>query len=171
MARNIELKARLTNPVAARHTAGRLATAGPNIEHQRDTYFAVPHGRLKLREIVGKPAQLVYYERSDSPDAKASDYQLLTIAEPNFLREMLTAALGLRIVVEKRREIFLYHNVRIHLDEVVGLGCFLEFEAVLGNGVDDAKGREQIDFLLGQFELSPNDLLSRSYSDMLTNDI
>jgi len=34
--------------------------------------------------------------------------------------------------VSKRREIYLWHNVRIHLDAVTGLGSFVEFEAVLG---------------------------------------
>lgn len=167
MPRNIELKSRLVNLAAARNTAARLATDGPSVEEQRDTYFAVAYGRLKLREIVGHSAQLVFYERPNAPEAKVSEYQLLTINDPNLFRTMLTAAVGVWVVVEKRREIFLYHNVRIHLDEVVGLGHFLEFEAVLGNGVDEAKGREQIDFLSREFELLLADLLSQSYSDLL----
>jgi len=70
-------------------------------------------------------------------------------------------------VVEKRREIFLVDNVRIHLDEVVGLGPFLEFEAVLGPEVDDAQGRVQVDRLAEAFAVRPADLQRCSYAEML----
>jgi predicted adenylyl cyclase CyaB len=70
-------------------------------------------------------------------------------------------------VVEKHREIYLYRNVRIHLDEVRGLGSFLEFEAVLGPGVDQVAGQSQLDFLAREFSLDRGDLLSGSYSDMV----
>ena len=167
MPRNIELKARLRDPEGARQIAERLATERIGMQQQRDTYFSVPHGRLKLREIAGQPAQLVWYERPDSPDAKASDYQLLSVAEPERLCKVLADALGIRVIVDKRREIFLYHNVRIHLDEVAGLGSFLEFEAVLSDAIDDERGREQVAFLSREFGLLPEDLLLHSYSDML----
>ena len=71
-------------------------------------------------------------------------------------------------MVVKNREIFLYHNVRIHLDEVDRLGSFLEFEAVLGPDVDDAKGHAQLDKLAAEFGIDPKNLLPGSYADMIT---
>ncbi len=165
--RNIELKARLGDLESARRVAARIATETLGVQEQVDTYFTCGHGRLKLREIDDVSAQLVGYARADRPEPKASDYQLVPIADPEALKAALTATLGVRCVVRKRREIFLYHNVRIHLDEVAGLGTFLEFEAVLGPDVDDSTGQAQLQELSAIFALNPADLLSGSYADMI----
>ena len=69
--------------------------------------------------------------------------------------------------MEKRRDIFLHHQVRIHLDDVVGLGHFIEFEAVLGPSLDEPAGRVLIDTLIDQFGISPADLLTNSYGEMV----
>ena len=153
--------------MVARATAARLATAGPLSETQIDTYFHCRHGRLKLRQINGSRAQLVWYARSDRPDAKASDYRLVTVAEPELLKQALAEAWGTLVVVEKRREIYFYHNVRIHLDEVAGWGEFLEFEAVLGSGIDEQAGKAQVAWLQNEFQIAAADLLEGSYSDLL----
>jgi predicted adenylyl cyclase CyaB len=169
-ARNIELKARLADVTAARAVAQRLATAYLGVENQRDTYFNCPRGRLKLREIQGKTSQLIAYERADKANAKQSDYRLIELADANTsckLRELLAAVLGVTVVVQKTREIFLHRNVRIHLDVVAGLGSFIEFEAVVGGEIDDDAGRAQVAWLQQQFGIESGDLLARSYSDML----
>jgi adenylate cyclase class 2 len=167
LARNIELKARLHDLAAARNVAQRLATASLGIQQQTDTYFHCRRGRLKLREITGQIAQLVSYERADQVDAKGSDYQLIDVPDPAALKHALSAALGVRIVVAKRREIYLVDNVRVHLDEVAGLGEFLEFEAVLSPGRDDASGHQQLLELQAAFGIRPGDLLAVSYADLL----
>jgi len=92
---------------------------------------------------------------------------LAPIAHPETLKAALTAALGVRAVVEKRREIFLHHNVRIHLDDVLHLGSFLEFEAELGPASDEAAGRALIESLMRDFAIAPADLLPGSYAEML----
>ena len=166
--RNIELKARLTDVVAARKLARAIATRQLEMQHQVDTYFHCRRGRLKIRQIDGLSAHLVWYARPDEPGPKASDYVLVPISNPETLKAALTAALGLRCVVEKQREIFLCGNVRIHLDEVTGLGSFLEFEAVLGPDVDEAAGRSQLDDLAEKFSVDRLDLLAGSYGDMIT---
>jgi predicted adenylyl cyclase CyaB len=165
--RNIELKARLADLDAARKTAVAIATERLGTQHQVDTYFHCRHGRLKLRQIDRLRAELVWYARPDQEGPKPSDYQVAPLAHPETLKAALTAALGVRAVVEKRREIFLYHNVRIHLDDVVHLGQFLEFEAVLGPALDESTGLALLDRLMGQFAISPADLLARSYGEMV----
>jgi predicted adenylyl cyclase CyaB len=166
-ARNIELKARIADFTAAIVTARSLAAEPPQSVHQIDTYFNAAHGRLKLREVTGREAQLVWYSRSDQAEAKSSDYRLVPAADPAALKQALGAALGIKQVVEKQRLVFMYGNVRIHLDEVVGLGFFLEFEAVLGPGIDDSAGRAQVEFLKSAFRLRGEDLIAHSYSDLL----
>jgi predicted adenylyl cyclase CyaB len=167
MLRNVELKARVEDPDAARTLARQVATEALGTQWQVDTYFHCGQGRLKLRQIDGQLGQLVWYARPDQPGPKASDYLVVPISEPEPLKAALAAAFGVRCVVRKRREIFLDHNVRIHLDEVEGLGSFLEFEAVLGAEVDDAMGHRQLDELARQFGLDQADLLSGSYADMI----
>ncbi len=105
MARNIELKARLRDPAAARAVALRLAPASTEVERQVDTYFVVPHGRLKLREIEAGTARLVWYVRDDAAAARASDYRLVDVVDAAGLKEALSFALGIRAVVKKHREI------------------------------------------------------------------
>jgi predicted adenylyl cyclase CyaB len=161
------LKARLHDMAAAREVAQRLATASLGVQQQTDTYFRCYHGRLKLREISGQLAQLVSYERPDCADAKGSDYQLIDIPDPVALKQSLSSALGIRIVVAKRREIYLVDNVRIHLDEVAGLGEFLEFEAVLSPDRDDAAGHQKLAELQAAFGIQQEDLLACSYADLL----
>jgi len=164
--RNIELKARLTDLEVARQTAAALATERLGVQHQLDTYFFCRDGRLKLREIDDHRAELIAYTRPDQQSPKGSDYLRVPVSDAPLLKAVLTAALGLRCIVEKRREIFLVHQVRIHLDEVPGLGCFLEFEAVLGPEVDEAQGHAQLAELMAHFGLSTADLLPGSYGEM-----
>lgn len=179
-ARNIELKARLHDLTTAREIAKRLATEYLGFQQQTDTYFHCPLGRMKLREIiawppgarpaesspVGREAQLIWYERPDQAESKESNYQLVEITDPDRVRQLKTE-MGIWRIVSKRREIFLHHNVRIHLDEVDRLGTFIEFEAVLREGIEDATGKAQVAELEKEFGIAAADLLATSYADLL----
>lgn len=164
--RNIELKARLRDLAAARATARRVATSDEGVQQQVDTYFRCQEGRLKLREIGGVRAQLIWYRRPDVLEPKASDYYLVEVADANSLKKALETALGVRQVVAKRREVFLHENVRIHLDQVQGLGDFLEFEAVLSATDSDAAGQAAVQRLRDQFQLAAGDLIAESYLEL-----
>lgn len=164
--RNVELKARLASLERARAVAADLATDRLPDQHQVDTYFACRHGRLKLREIAGARTELIWYDRPDQTEPKPCRYLRLAVPDAAALKQALSAALGVRTVVDKDREIYLHHNVRIHLDRVRGLGTFLEFEAVLQPGDEVARGRQQVDWLREQFGISPGDLLTGSYADL-----
>jgi adenylate cyclase, class 2 len=167
MPRNIELKARLPDPAAATAVAERLCGRIAKMERQIDTYFRCTRGRLKLREIDGRKAELIWYERPDRAEAKASDYLIVPVADPAGLKQALTLALGIRGIIGKLRRIYLFKNVRIHLDEVDGEGSFLEFEAVLGDGGGADEGERLVGELQREFGIAPADLLTGSYGDML----
>jgi predicted adenylyl cyclase CyaB len=164
---NIELKARLASLETAREVASRLATERLEDQLQIDTYFHCKQGRLKLREIDRERAELIWYERPDQSEPKASNYCLVPVDDPAAAKQALVAALGVRQVVEKHREIYLYHNVRIHLDRVVNLGEFLEFEAVLGPDVSADEGNAQVAYLREQFGIASSDLATGSYADLI----
>jgi adenylate cyclase class IV len=57
--------------------------------------------------------------------------------------------------------------VRIHLDEVDGLGVFLEFEAALSekDGAEVSEGR--LELLRRKMRIEERDLVAVSYSDLL----
>lgn len=164
--RNIELKARIDSLEAARAVCRQFANLKAE-EHQTDTYFRCSQGRLKLRERNPEPAQLVAYSRSDAAAPRASDYWLVPVLDPAALKAALSTALGVLVVVEKEREIFLYRNVRIHLDCVTGLGEFVEFEAVLSPGDDEPAAAALVAELAQRLVVDPHDRVDRSYSDLL----
>ena len=164
---NIEIKARLRNPEAVKARAAALSDTPVEIIPQEDTFFNVPHGRLKLRELAPDRAQLVYYERPDVAGPKRSDYLLAGTSEPALLKAALTAALGVRGVVRKRRLLYLAGQTRIHLDEVEGLGSFMELEVVLRPGQTDAEGQSIAEGLLGQLGIEARDLIEGAYMDMI----
>jgi adenylate cyclase class 2 len=166
LSRNIELKARCADLSAARAALAPLSVHDAGVQQQIDTYFASHHGRLKLREIVGVRAELIWYRRSDEARSRQSDYHIVPVPDPQKLKAALTAALGVRRQVRKRRHILLWHNVRIHLDDVEGLGTFVEFEAVISAKDDEATGHARLAELCQLMAISPTDRLAVSYIDM-----
>ena len=165
--RNIELKSKCADLPRATDAALRLGAHQAGVLEQTDTYFHCTTGRLKLRETVGRPAELIAYARPDHADARSSDYHLVRVDDPLSLNVALAAALGVRVVVEKRRTLLLWHNVRIHLDDVRGLGSFVEFEAVMSDGEDEAAAYERVATLAAALKLDPQDRIATSYSNLI----
>jgi homotetrameric cytidine deaminase len=165
MAENIELKARLRDPADVLARALALGAVDQGVLSQRDTYFPARHGRLKLREIAGEAAELIAYSRADADGAARSDYVRVP-ADPE-LAAALDTALGTRVVVAKQRRLLLFENVRIHLDEVEGLGAFLEFEAVLGPADTAEAGESKLARLQHELGIADADRVAIGYADLL----
>jgi adenylate cyclase, class 2 len=81
--------------------------------------------------------------------------------------DALDAAMGIRGVVRKRRRLFMWHNVRIHLDEVHDLGHFIEFEAVIGGDDDEPASNARLAQLVHTLAIRDEDRIATSYSDLL----
>jgi len=164
--KNIELKAHCADLSTARAAAMGIGAAPSGLLVQSDTYFRVPNGRLKLRETEGRPAELIWYARANSTSLRDSDYYVLPIPDPQNTKAALTLALGLRGVVEKRRELLIYHNVRVHLDDVAGLGTFVEFEAVISHEDDVEPSMQRLKTLTATLGIRDADRVAVSYSDL-----
>tara|TARA_R110001592_G_scaffold99713_5_gene283864 strand:- start:469 stop:966 length:498 start_codon:yes stop_codon:yes gene_type:complete len=136
--------------------------------HQLDTYFTVPSGRLKLREAQPGPTELVSYHRPDVAGPKGCDYRLEPVQAT--LKIMLSEVLGVEAVVDKLRSLYLWKNVRIHLDTVKGLGSFIEFEAVLDDEHDDADGVKKLAFLIEAFKIGDDAHQEYSYLELVTSE-
>lgn len=161
-----ELKARCRDLGAVRSLLQGKATHVVTLR-QVDTYFRVPRGRLKLREVAGRPAQLVYYERPDVPDIKGSRVLLATVEDGPGQRALLAEALGLRSTVTKSREIWRWEGVQVHLDTVEELGTFVEFEEVVEGSRDLAAAQAHLRQLLGELGIAHGDLVAGSYGDLI----
>jgi homotetrameric cytidine deaminase len=166
--RNVELKARDADPEATLQRALSLGASDEGVVRQRDTYFGRARGRLKLREQEPGGAQLISYQRPDDAQARTSAYRIADVADPSALREALDASLGTRVVVDKRRHLLLYENVRIHLDAVEGLGAFVELEAVAAPDSDLSREHELVERLRSELRLG--DTVPVSYSDLLLDE-
>jgi homotetrameric cytidine deaminase len=162
--RNVEFKARDADPAATLQRALALGASDEGVLRQRDTYFGRARGRLKLREEDGG-ARLIAYVRPDAGEARTSAYRLADVGDPTAVREALDAALGTLVVVDKRRHLLLYANVRIHLDDVEGLGSFVELEGVAAPDSDLSGEHELVDRLRSELGLS--EPVAGSYSDLL----
>ena len=164
---NIEIKARCREPEFIRNYLLSHNAELKGTDEQTDTYFTVPNGRLKLRE-GNVENNLIYYERTNQAGPKSSHFHLVKVEDASGLKEVLTKSMGIKVVVKKKREIYYIKNVKFHIDEVPGLGSFVEIEA--GNILADLSLDElkvQCDFYLKEFKISPEDLVDVSYSDML----
>lgn len=164
---NIEIKARCANQEHIREILQAQHADFRGRDHQIDTYFIVPNGRLKLRQ-GNIEHSLIHYERSNQAGPKASNVHLYHPHDGEALKATLNAALGTKVVVDKQREIYFIENVKFHLDEVQRLGTFVEIEAIDSDGtIGEAKLLEQCQHYLALFAIADDDLLTHSYSDML----
>jgi predicted adenylyl cyclase CyaB len=163
--RNLEYKARIEDPKPFIANARELGFDLWGDLRQTDTYFCVARGRLKLRETAGRQGELIFYERDESAPNRGSDYDLVHIADPVVLRNLLTSALGVLAVVKKRRTLLVMDATRLHLDNVDGRGAFLEIEVPVQDG-GDAEARDRLNPLLEAFRLRWEDCIRASYLDL-----
>lgn len=167
MRRNVELKATDPDPERSLAIVLELGAEDHGVLVQRDTYFRVPAGRLKLREETPGGAHLIQYVRADAGEARESRYRIAPVDDGEALRGALDAALGTRVVVEKERRLLLWQGVRVHLDRVAGLGSFVELEGVAEPGSDLAAVGKRVERLRAALDLGPERMVPRSYADLL----
>ena len=167
MARNIEIKARIGSVEALLPRAQALADAPAQRIEQDDTFFNCAHGRLKLRDFGDGLGELIHYERSDSEDAKLSDYVRAPTTALAELCEALARAHGIRGRLRKTRLLLLCGQTRIHLDRVEGLGDFLELEVVLREGQSEQEGVAIANTLMAQLGMADAPRLAGAYLDLL----
>ena len=167
MPANIEIKARARNFKEIKSRAEELSDTPVQVIPQEDIFFNVEQGRLKLRILAPDRSQLIYYTRPDQEGPKRSDYHISHSADPGNLKRVLELAYGVRGVVRKTRYLYLIGQTRVHLDDVEGLGPFLELEVVLQEGQDDADGQRIAEELMSALGLARGDLIDGAYMDLL----
>jgi adenylate cyclase class IV len=168
MAQNVEIKARVADPVLLRKLATELTGCDPEVIHQKDTFFSIPTGRLKLRDFGDGHGELIRYQRPDASGPKVSDYAISGTNDPHGLTNLLAGALPVLGIVQKTRTLFLAGRTRIHLDEVLDLGWFMELEVVLSDGDSVQDGEAEAQRLMEALGVQQNDLVQGAYLDLLS---
>jgi predicted adenylyl cyclase CyaB len=163
--KNLEAKFQLADLTIAARRATTIGYAQRAILNQRDTFFRVTNGKLKLREEDGN-ASLIFYHRAGSGPLMLSTYDIVKIPDVSATHAMLAGALGVITTVTKRRTLMMRDNVRLHLDHVERLGDFGEIEAVIADGDDPERGRGAVDELLAALEIAADDLIDVSYFEL-----
>jgi len=167
MSKNVEIKAKARNFFHQKQLAEQLADEGPDLLQQRDVFFHVPHGRLKLRYLAPDCGNLITYERPDNKGPKTSQYEIYGTSDPARLEQVLSGSLDIRGVVEKKRTLYLVGQTRIHMDEVAGLGHYLELEVVLTPDQSAEQGQAIARDLMTCLEVEEADLIDAAYIDLL----
>ncbi len=167
MGKNIEIKAHYSDFDFFLKKLSDLPHRYEGLDVQTDTFFQTPSGRLKLRESSLYGTFLIPYMRSDQEGPKESNYALIEIKDYAKAKVLLSAILGEKVVVKKKRQIYIYQNVRIHFDTVENLGSFMEFEAVIGNDDDIEENQKKLEQLMAYFGIKQDDLIAAAYADML----
>jgi len=168
MPANIEIKAQCKNPEI---TETKIKTLTDNIiglDLQSDTYFKTKNGRFKLRESTIDGNYLIPYLRPNNLESKRSDYDKIPVQDAQKVKSLFENILGIQCVVRKKRKIYLYENVRIHLDEVDQLGSFIELEAVFNGRHEEEKvQRKKIEFLMNELSIGKESLVAESYENLM----
>jgi len=167
MPSNIEIKARVRDFDEMRERAEKLSDMPVQVIEQEDIFFNTEMGRLKLRILAVERAQLIYYRRPDQEGPKRSDYHIYETPDPANLKRVLELTYGIRGVVRKTRYLYIVGQTRVHLDDVVGLGHFMELEVVMQKGQSDADGQIIAEGLMIGLGVERSDLLEGAYLDLL----
>jgi predicted adenylyl cyclase CyaB len=165
MRKNLEVKARIISINMGEEIARSIPATFERILQHVDTYFLVQRGRLKMREIDNSQAELIYYNRNEDHNHRVSDFEIYLVQDPQSLKKFLTLSLGMKIQVVKTRRLYMYQATRIHLDEVQGLGAFLEFEVPVEDS--EISAQHTLNYLINKFGIKEADYIKESYSDML----
>ena len=169
MARNIEIKARISDVDFCTTQARSLSGAEPDIIEQEDTFFNCQNGRLKLRILSSEHGELIFYNRANMAGPKMSEYHISRTNEPYQLLSVLKKSYGIHGEVKKTRILYTIGRTRVHIDQVSGLGSFLEFEVVLNDTDDVHEGEMEARELMKAFNIQSSDLISDAYVDLIRN--
>lgn len=168
MPNNIEIKAKVNDIFTLENRIRNMTKAEPIILCQEDIFFNVPHGRLKLRILSPDKGEMIFYERQNITGPKQSAYAKSETADPQGLKEVLIKAFGIKGIVRKTRKLYLHEQTRIHIDDVEGLGHFIELEVMLQENQTTEDGIAIAESIMRQLHIDKRDLIDVACVDLIS---
>lgn len=165
--KNLEIKAKFENTKNLKRIFKDIGATLTETMSQVDTYFNVPKGRLKLREIGKGKAYVIYYERGEKTTERWSNFYTYDVTNPKEFKQFFSKSLDVKVTVDKKRILYMYKNARIHVDLVKDLGNFIEIEVEVKKG--DAQAEKLMKELLSYLKIPKADFIKKSYSDLILN--
>ncbi len=171
MARNVEIKARITEFDRLEKRFSQKATQDVTYISQDDTFFKCDSGRLKLREFSDGTGELIFYRRGDVEGPKESFYLRSGTQDPAVLRESLSLAYGEAGRVRKLRTLYMMGRTRVHLDKVEQLGEYIELEVVLDDTETVEDGVREAHQIMLDLGIDKQQLEESAYVDLLNKQV
>ncbi|KAK2579028.1 hypothetical protein KPH14_002822 [Odynerus spinipes] len=167
--RNIEIKAKIDDPEVLVDKLKKITKCECTVIKQCDTFFKTSKGRLKLRQFEDGTGELIYYERTNMTGPKLCNYQITKISAETCgdLKNTLSLCYGTHGIVEKIRHLFMIDQTRVHIDDVNGLGSFMELEVVLNDNQDISMGEQIAQDIMTQLGIHRESLVPEAYVDLL----
>lgn len=164
--KNLEIKVRVDNLEEVREKLTFAKSEG--FLEQKDTYFLIGDIKIKTRE-EGKHDELIFYIRKMKKGTRVSKYYrfLFTKNTYSFVKKAFSFIFGIKVIVFKKRELYMYKNTRIHLDVVEGLGFFVELETVCNGSFAKNEYQEEHDEVVQKLDLIKYQSVKGSYADLL----
>lgn len=169
MALNVELKAKVRNLTLLNEALTKIGAIAQGVTWQEDTFFAVPRGRLKMRCEEGGQCELIYYRRRDEPGPKVSSYFRQRVDDGTSRRQELVELFGVKNIVRKKRTLYLINSTRVHLDEIEGMGDFVEIEVPIASSKDENRAKRTVQTIMRHLAINDDELLATAYVEMPYN--
>ncbi|NJE00844.1 class IV adenylate cyclase [Thermococcus sp. JdF3] len=136
-------------------------------ELQEDLYFSLPpHELLRVRRLSNLGRSFLTYKRIADP-GRNEEFDEIEVEVSDFDGTVeILKRLGFRedIWIRKRRLVYRLDGVTFELNEVAGLGDFLDIE-VISDNVEEAKRR--IWEIAGRLGLTEDDVEPRLYQELI----
>ena len=163
MALNLELKARVENHETIKQIFKNVGATFEKILDQKDIYYKVKDGLLKLR-IENGNYSLIKYNREEEKSDRWSNYYVVKM-EGTETELLFSSLFPIETEVVKKRELFMYKDTRIHIDTVENLGKFIELETVVHGEKEYAKNL--FDEMVELLNLDLSNQIRFSYRDLI----
>lgn len=163
MPSNIELKVKVASLRKYETILKSLGIKRRSCLNQKDIYYEIKKGLLKLRIENGK-YYFIRYIRSETSNNRVSNYNILE-KKNNSAEKFFNSILNVNAVVQKKRILYRYKDTRIHLDKVSKLGNFIELESVITRGKRSAL--KEFKKVVSLLNLDLSRQIKKSYKDLL----
>ena len=165
----VEIKAKIENPDEIRRILKDMGARFEGEMHQKDIYFNHPCRDFAstdeaLRIRISGDVRVTYKGPKVDSETKTREEIEFQVGSYEKALEMLKRLGFVEAgIVEKVREIYSFNDVEISIDDVLGLGYFVELEI---QGENTEENREIL-FSMGK-ELGLKDYIRESYLEMIS---
>jgi len=169
--RSVTLKAKVEDVEAMECALFQLTQSIGHVLREEDVYFSVPVGQMKLRTNLNRSGrddgQLISYRQTNNCGPNLSESRITHVQGVARLRHTLALSLDELGTINKHRRIYTKNNFRASVDEVEGLGCFVDIDIHSDNVESIEEMVEQARSIQKELGIEDEQLVCFSYLDLI----